>query len=74
MIVGIGDYFVCEFGYEDLDEFEDVLKSDFVVFVGKLLYVVILCVESELTSGTFWDVFKVTTSAATGKVVKLCVM
>ena len=65
-IAGIGDYLARELGYEDLDEFEDALKSDFAAFVGKLPHVVISRVESELTPGTFRDVFKVTTPAATG--------
>ena len=73
-IAGIGDYLARELGYEDLDEFEDALKSDFAAFVGKLPHVVISRVESELTPGTFRDVFKVTTPAATGKAAKPRVM
>lgn len=73
-IAGIGDYLARVLGYEDLDEFEDALKSDFAAFVGKLPHVVISRVESELTPGTFRDVFKVTTPAATGKAAKPRVM
>jgi len=65
-IAGVGDYLARELGYEDLDEFEDALKSDFAAFVGKLPHVTTARVESELTPGTSRACFKVTTPNASG--------
>ena len=59
-IAGIGAYLADELGYEDLDEFEDALKSDFKTFIGKLPHVAVDVVESELQPGVFREVFKVT--------------
>jgi len=63
---GIAQYIAEELGYEDVDEFEDALKCDFVTFISKLPHVQCAKVESELNPGTFRDCFKVTTLAKDG--------
>ena len=62
-ITGIGAYLASELGYEDVDEFEDALKSDFKTFIGKLPHVRVSVVESELQPGTFREVFQVSSSS-----------
>ena len=62
-IAGIGAYLASELGYEDIDEFEDALKSDFKTFIGKLPHVRVSGVESELQPGTFREVFRVCSSS-----------
>ena len=62
-IAGIGAYLASELGYEDIDEFEDALKSDFKTFIGKLPHVRVSVVESELQPGTFREVFRVCSSS-----------
>jgi mediator of RNA polymerase II transcription subunit 31 len=58
-VAGVAAYLAAELGYEDADEFEDALKSDFKSFLAKLPHVVLDVVESELAPGTFREVFKV---------------
>jgi len=62
-VAGVSALLADELGYEDADEFEDALKSNFVDFIAKLPHVECARIESELQPGLFRDVFKVTTSA-----------
>ena len=62
-ISGIGAYLASELGYEDVDEFEDALKSDFKTFIGNLPHVRVSVVESALQPGTFREVFQVSSSS-----------